>query len=111
MYNGYCGINYFVKYLVIGKSEIISQNYGFGVSFIVIEVNVDKVEIIYVNLNDEIIEGIWVKGKLVFLVQYYLEVNFGLYDVCYLFDQFVSLMVEYKGQQCGQDYINYLIKI
>lgn len=96
MHNGHRGINHPVKHLVTGKSEITSQNHGFGVSPTAIEANADKVEITHVNLNDETIEGIRVKGKPAFSVQYHPEANPGPHDARYLFDQFVSLMAEHK---------------
>ncbi|MEL7222022.1 MAG: glutamine-hydrolyzing carbamoyl-phosphate synthase small subunit [Bacteroidota bacterium] len=96
MHSGHRGINHPVKNLETGKSEITSQNHGFGVSPTAIEANTDKVEITHVNLNDETIEGIRVKGKPAFSVQYHPEANPGPHDSRYLFDQFVALMATYK---------------
>ncbi len=96
MHNGHRGINHPVKNLVTGKSEITSQNHGFGVSPDAIEANADKVEITHRNLNDDTIEGIRVKGKPAFSVQYHPEANPGPHDARYLFDQFVDLMAEHK---------------
>lgn len=96
MHNGHRGINHPVKNLVTGKSEITSQNHGFGVSPAAIEANADKVEITHVNLNDETIEGIRVIGKPAFSVQYHPEANPGPHDARYLFDQFIELMAEHK---------------
>jgi carbamoyl-phosphate synthase small subunit len=92
MHNGHRGINHPVKNLVTGKSEITSQNHGFGVSPEAIRANADKVEITHVNLNDDTIEGIQVIGKPAFSVQYHPEANPGPHDARYLFDQFVALM-------------------
>lgn len=92
MHNGHRGINHPVKNLVTGRSEITSQNHGFGVSPEAIKANADKVEITHLNLNDETIEGIRVKGKPAFSVQYHPEANPGPHDSRYLFDQFVELM-------------------
>ena len=96
MHNGHRGINHPVKNLVSGKSEITSQNHGFGVSPDAIEANADKVEITHRNLNDDTIEGIRVKGKPAFSVQYHPEANPGPHDARYLFDQFIELMAEHK---------------
>jgi carbamoyl-phosphate synthase small subunit len=92
MHNGHRGINHPVKNLVTGKSEITSQNHGFGVSPDAIRANEDKVEITHVNLNDDTIEGIRVKRKPAFSVQYHPEASPGPHDSRYLFDQFIELM-------------------
>ena len=93
MHHGHRGINHPVKNIITGRSEITSQNHGFGVSPEAIEANKDKVEITHVNLNDQTIEGIRVKGKKAFSVQYHPEASPGPHDARYLFDQFIDLMV------------------
>jgi carbamoyl-phosphate synthase small subunit len=45
-----------------------------------------------VNLNDESIEGIRIKGKPAFSVQYHPESTPGPFDSRYLFDDFIALM-------------------
>lgn len=92
MHNGHRGINHPVKNLITGRSEITSQNHGFGVSPQAIQANLDKVEITHVNLNDETIEGIRIKGKKAFSVQYHPEASPGPHDARYLFDQFIEMM-------------------
>ncbi len=91
MFNGHRGINHPVKNIVLDKCEITSQNHGFGV----IKQDVEKseaVEITHINLNDQSIEGIRVKGKNQFSVQYHPEAAPGPHDSHYLFDQFVDSM-------------------
>jgi carbamoyl-phosphate synthase small subunit len=92
MHHGHRGINHPVKNLVTGRSEITSQNHGFGVHPDAIRANADKVEITHVNLNDETIEGLRIKGKKAFSVQYHPEASPGPHDARYLFDHFVELM-------------------
>jgi len=92
MHNGHRGINHPVLNLVSGKGEITSQNHGFGVSPEAIEANKDKVEITHRNLNDDTIEGIKIKGKKAFSVQYHPEASPGPHDAEYLFDEFIQLM-------------------
>lgn len=97
MHHGHRGINHPVFNVITGKSEITSQNHGFGVSPDDIENNLDVVEITHRNLNDDTIEGIRVKGKPAFSVQYHPEASPGPHDAAYLFDQFVDLIQGAKG--------------
>lgn len=92
MHNGHRGINHPVKNLVTGKCEITSQNHGFGVSPESLEQHADKIDITHINLNDDTIEGIRVKGKKAFSVQYHPEASPGPHDARYLFDEFIKLM-------------------
>ncbi|MFC3199769.1 glutamine-hydrolyzing carbamoyl-phosphate synthase small subunit [Parapedobacter deserti] len=91
MFNGHRGINHPVKNVIANRCEITSQNHGFGVVADDIKQS-DKVEITHVNLNDQSIEGIRVKGKKAFSVQYHPESSPGPHDSRYLFDEFVGLM-------------------
>ncbi|MCD0490452.1 glutamine-hydrolyzing carbamoyl-phosphate synthase small subunit [Pedobacter sp. MC2016-14] len=91
MFNGHRGLNHPVKNIIKDHCEVTSQNHGFGV--VPDEVrNSDKVEITHINLNDQSIEGIRVKGKKAFSVQYHPESSPGPHDSRYLFDDFVGLM-------------------
>jgi carbamoyl-phosphate synthase small subunit len=96
MHHGHRGINHPVKNLVTGKSEITSQNHGFGVSPDAIAAAQDRVEVTHRNLNDDTIEGIRIVGKPAFSVQYHPEASPGPHDADYLFDQFVDLIEEKK---------------
>lgn len=91
MHHGHRGINHPVKNLISGFSEITSQNHGFEVSREAIEKS-SHVEITHVNLNDNTIEGIRIKGKKAFSVQYHPESSPGPHDSRYLFDQFIEDM-------------------
>jgi len=93
MHNGHRGINHPVKNLATGKCEITSQNHGFGVSPEALADNKDKIEITHVNLNDDTVEGIRIKNKKAFSVQYHPEASPGPHDARYLFDDFVNMMV------------------
>ena len=92
MHHGHRGINHPVKNVVSGRCEITSQNHGFGVSPEAIQDNMDKVEITHINLNDDTIEGIRLKDKPAFSVQYHPEASPGPHDSRYLFRDFVKLM-------------------
>ncbi|QBQ40323.1 glutamine-hydrolyzing carbamoyl-phosphate synthase small subunit [Sphingobacterium psychroaquaticum] len=91
MHNGHRGINHPVKNIIANRCEITSQNHGFGVVAEDIEKS-DKVEITHVNLNDQSIEGIRVKGQKAFSVQYHPESSPGPHDSRYLFDDFVAMI-------------------
>jgi len=91
MFNGHRGLNHPVKNIIKDHCEVTSQNHGFGV--VPDEVrNSDKVEITHLNLNDQSIEGIRVKGKKAFSVQYHPESSPGPHDSRYLFDDFIEMI-------------------
>ncbi|MCB0624727.1 MAG: glutamine-hydrolyzing carbamoyl-phosphate synthase small subunit [Saprospiraceae bacterium] len=96
MHHGHRGINHPVKNLRSGKCEITSQNHGFGVSPDALEAHADKVEITHLNLNDQTVEGIRVKNKQAFSVQYHPEASPGPHDARYLFDEFVGMIRKSK---------------
>jgi len=89
MHHGHRGINHPVKNLITGRCEITSQNHGFAVSLEAIQKS-PGVEITHVNLNDNSVEGIRVKDKIAFSVQYHPESAPGPHDSTYLFDEFVD---------------------
>ncbi|QJD94944.1 glutamine-hydrolyzing carbamoyl-phosphate synthase small subunit [Mucilaginibacter robiniae] len=91
MFNGHRGLNHPVKNVIKDHCEVTSQNHGFGVVQDAVRAS-DKVEITHVNLNDQSIEGIRVKDKKAFSVQYHPESSPGPHDSRYLFDDFVDLM-------------------
>lgn len=91
MFNGHRGINHPVKNRESGHSEVTSQNHGFAISREDVEKS-DLVEISHVNLNDGSIEGIKVKNKKAFSVQYHPESAPGPDDSRYLFDSFVGIL-------------------
>ncbi len=91
MHHGHRGLNHPVKNIITGKSEITTQNHGFGVDPEAVKAN-DAVEITHVNLNDNSIEGIRLKNKKAFSVQYHPEATPGPHDSRYLFDEFIDMM-------------------
>ena len=84
---GHRGANHPVKNLINNKVEITSQNHGFEV---VKESLPKNVIVTHKSLFDNCIEGIKLKNKPVFSVQYHPESNPGPQDSHYLFNQFIK---------------------
>ncbi|MEY2587107.1 MAG: glutamine-hydrolyzing carbamoyl-phosphate synthase small subunit [Bacteroidota bacterium] len=91
MHHGHRGLNHPVKNLMTGVCEITTQNHGFAVDPDAVRKS-DKVEITHVNLNDDSIEGIRLKDRPAFSVQYHPEATPGPHDSRYLFDDFIQLI-------------------
>ena len=86
---GHRGANHPVKNLIHDNVEITSQNHGFEV----IKENLPKnIEVTHKSLFDNSIEGIRLKNKPIFSVQYHPESNPGPQDSVYLFQEFINNM-------------------
>ena len=86
---GHRGANHPVKNLKKNTVEITSQNHGF---MVLPESLPDTVEITHLSLFDKSLEGISVKNKPAFSVQYHPEASPGPQDSVYLFEDFKNLM-------------------
>ena len=84
---GHRGANHPVKNLISNRVEITSQNHGFE---IIKESLPKNIEITHKSLFDDCIEGIRLKNKSVFSVQYHPESNPGPQDSVYLFQEFIN---------------------
>ena len=88
---GHRGANHPVKNLINNKVEITSQNHGFE---IIKESLPKNVEVTHKSLFDSCIEGIKLKNRPVFSVQYHPESNPGPQDSHYLFKQFIYEVIK-----------------
>jgi carbamoyl-phosphate synthase small subunit len=89
MPRGHRGANHPVKDLATGKVEITSQNHGFCV---LPDSLPDEAEVTHVSLFDGTNEGIRLKNRLAFSVQYHPEASPGPQDAHYLFTRFMDLI-------------------
>ncbi len=86
---GHRGANHPVKNLIKNNVEITSQNHGFE---IIKESLPKNIQITHKSLFDNCIEGIKLKDKPIFSVQYHPESNPGPQDSVYLFQEFINNM-------------------
>jgi carbamoyl-phosphate synthase small subunit len=98
MARGHRGANHPVKDLATGKVEITSQNHGFEV---IAESLPADAEVTHVSLFDGSNEGLRLRSKPVFSVQYHPEASPGPSDSHYLFGRFVDLMAAKKTRSAA----------
>jgi carbamoyl-phosphate synthase small subunit len=87
---GHRGANQPVLNTLTNKVEITSQNHGFCVE--IESLNPGEVTSTHVNLSDNTSEGLALKHKPVYSVQYHPEASPGPHDSRYLFKQFREMI-------------------
>lgn len=87
---GHHGGNHPVQHLGTGKVSITAQNHNYCVDESTLDLQ--RAEITYRSLNDDSIEGLRMKQKPVFCVQYHPEAAPGPHDVHHIFAEFFSMM-------------------
>ena len=92
---GHRGANHPVKNLETGAIEITSQNHGFAVD---IDSLKGLAKLTHLNLNDMTSEGLSLKKKFLFSVQYHPESSPGPRDSGYLFQDFTKMMEDFRGK-------------
>ncbi len=91
---GHHGANHPVQDLQSKKVFITSQNHGFAVD----DQNLpNQVEVTHQSLFDNTIQGIKIKNVPAFSFQGHPEASPGPSEMSYLFDRFISLMLDKKG--------------
>ena len=93
---GHRGANHPVKDLLTNKVEITSQNHGFEVVESSLPINV---KVTHKSLFDNSIEGLRLKNKPIFSVQYHPEANPGPQDSKYLFGNFIKEIKKYAKKK------------
>lgn len=87
---GHHGGNHPVQYLPSGEVLITAQNHNYCVTEG--DLNKDEVEITYKSLNDDSLEGLRMRNKPVFSVQFHPEAAPGPHDAHDIFAEFFRLM-------------------
>lgn len=86
---GHRGANHPVLDKATGRVMITSQNHGYVVEE---ETLPSDIEVTHVNLNDQSIEGMKIKDKNAYTIQFHPEACPGPHDTDPIFDEFVALM-------------------
>ena len=94
---GHRGANHPVNDLITGKVDITSQNHVYSIDRDSLKDT--DLEVTHIALNDGTVEGLRHKQLPAFSVQYHPEARPGPSDSNYLFDEFITMMNEFKEKE------------
>jgi carbamoyl-phosphate synthase small subunit len=84
---GHHGCNHPVKDFITNRVYITSQNHNYFV-----ETLPEGAEVTHTNLNDQTVEGMYLKDKKIYSVQFHPEACPGPTDTAHIFDEFIKIM-------------------
>ena len=93
---GHRGGNHPVRDLATGRVYITAQNHGYAVDPATLK---DGLEVSHVNLNDGTVEGLRHRELPIFSIQYHSEASPGPWDCTWVFEEFIKLMRDSKGNK------------
>lgn len=87
--------NHPVLNLATRQVEVTAQNHNYAVA--IDSLNPEEVEVTHLSLNDQTLEGMRLKNRPVFSIQYHPEASPGPHDAHYLFTRFAELIETTRG--------------
>ena len=93
---GHHGANHPVKNLSTGEVYVTSQNHGYSVDP---ESLPSELEVSYINLNDNTVEGLRHNSLPILSVQYHSEGAPGPEENSYIFNEFINLVNNYNNKE------------
>ncbi len=96
---GHRGFNHAVRNLMTGRIDFTSQNHGYAVD--PASLADTNLEVTQEEINDHTVEGLQLKGRPAFSVQYHPDAAPGPHDAEYLFDDFLDLIASTKEKKGG----------
>lgn len=88
--------NHPVLELATRQVAVTSQNHNYAVA--IDSLDPEEVEVTHLSLNDRTLEGMRLKRRPVFSVQYHPEASPGPHDAHYLFERFTRLIQVTRGE-------------
>ena len=94
---GHRGFNHPVRNIATGEIDFTSQNHGYAVD--PASVDAEKLLVTHVEVNDGTVEGLRHKQYPAFSVQFHPDAAPGPHDADSLFDDFISMVDQQRGER------------